>query len=65
MFGLLILLCSPMQCISATTPEVYATEFDCQMAAEIIKRRGLDLIDRGEIIPHTFQHTCVAWGNPL
>jgi hypothetical protein len=65
MFALLILLCSPTECISATVPTIFSNVSACEVSAGVIRNRGLNMIDRGEIEPHTFQYKCIAWGNPL
>lgn len=65
MFTLAIILCTPVQCVSVTTPATFSSQTECQQAAQALHQRGLELISRGQIEPHTFEHQCVGWGNRL
>ena len=65
MFGLLVLLCSPTMCMTATPGVIYETVQDCHTHAGLIKQQGLSMIDRGELEPHTFNYQCVAYGSPI
>lgn len=65
MFTLAIILCTQVECVSATTPATFSSETECQQAAQALHRRGLELISRGQIEPHTFEHQCIHWGRRL
>lgn len=65
MFTLAIILCTNVQCIPTTPGQTYNTLEECKQAAADIRQEGLDLIDRGALIPHSFEYQCVQWGNKL
>lgn len=65
MFTLAVLLCGTMQCVSATSGTTHDTEAACKLEAEALRARGLQLIDQGQIEPHTFDYQCIKWGRKL
>lgn len=65
MFTLAIILCTNVRCIAVAPEETYSTLNECKQAAAALRQEGLDLIDRGALIPHSFEYQCVQWGNKL